>query len=110
MVIWPENSTDLDPSLNPVIYATIQGAVQAIGRPVLVGAVLANPRRNAGQLWLPYRGPVAVYVKRQLVPFGEYIPFRGLLSHILADRAAASRLHPRPRQSCSASGRSGSAT
>jgi apolipoprotein N-acyltransferase len=82
VVIWPENSTDLDPSLNPVIYATIQGAVQAIGRPVLVGAVLANPRRNAGQLWLPHRGPVAVYVKRQLVPFGEYIPFRGLLSHI----------------------------
>ena len=49
---------------------------------MLVGAVLQNPRRNAGQLWLPGRGPVAVYVKRQLVPFGEYIPFRGPLSHI----------------------------
>ncbi len=82
VVIWPENSADLDPSLNPAIYATIQGAVDAIGRPVLVGAVLHSPRRNAGQLWLPRRGPVAVYVKRQLVPFGEYIPFRGLLSHI----------------------------
>jgi apolipoprotein N-acyltransferase len=82
VVIWPENSTDLDPSLNPVIYAAIQSAVDAIGRPVLIGAVLQNPRRNAGQLWLPRRGPVAVYVKRQLVPFGEYIPLRGLLSHI----------------------------
>ena len=81
-MIWPENTTDLDPGLNPVIYATIQSTVDAIGRPVLVGAVLQNPRRNAGQLWLPRRGPVAVYVKRQLVPFGEYIPFRGLLSHI----------------------------
>ena len=82
VVIWPENSADLDPSLNPATYATILSAVDAINRPVLVGAVLENPRRNTGQLWLPRRGPVAVYVKRQLVPFGEYIPFRGLLSHI----------------------------
>jgi apolipoprotein N-acyltransferase len=82
VVIWPENSTDLDPGLNPAIYATIQRAVDAINRPVLVGAVLQNPVRNAGQLWLPRRGPVAVYIKRQLVPFGEYIPFRGLLSHV----------------------------
>ena len=82
MVIWPENSTDLDPSEYPAIYATIATAVAAIGRPVLVGAVLQNPLRNTGQLWLPRRGPVEVYVKRQLVPFGEYIPFRSLLAHV----------------------------
>ncbi len=82
MVIWPENSTDLDPTEYPAIYATIATAVAAIDRPVLVGALLQNPLRNTGQLWLPRRGPVAVYVKRQLVPFGEYIPFRGLLAHI----------------------------
>ena len=82
MVIWPENSTDLDPIQYPAIYATIATAVAAIDRPVLVGALLQNPLRNTGQLWLPRRGPVAVYVKRQLVPFGEYIPFRGLLAHI----------------------------
>ena len=82
LVIWPENSTDLDPSLYPPIYQTIASAVAAVHRPVLVGALLQNPLRNTGQLWLPGRGPVAIYVKRQLVPFGEYIPFRGLLSHI----------------------------
>jgi apolipoprotein N-acyltransferase len=82
VVVWPENSTDLDPAEYPAIYATIASAVGAVHRPVLVGAVLAHPLRNAGQLWLPGRGPVATYVKRQLVPFGEYIPFRGLLSHI----------------------------
>jgi len=82
VVIWPENSTDLDPAEYPAIYATIASAVAAVNRPVLVGALLANPLRNAGQLWLPGRGPVASYIKRQLVPFGEYIPFRGLLSHI----------------------------
>ncbi len=79
LVIWPENSTDLDPLLNPPVYATIAQAVSAIGKPVLVGSVLQNPLRNAGQLWLPRGGPAGVYAKRQLVPFGEYIPFRSLL-------------------------------
>jgi apolipoprotein N-acyltransferase len=79
LVIWPENSTDQDPSLNPLIYGTIASAVDQIDRPILVGAVLQKPVRNSGQLWLPLKGPVAVYVKRKLVPFGEVIPFRSLL-------------------------------
>jgi apolipoprotein N-acyltransferase len=82
VVIWPENSTDLDPGLYPQAYAAISAAVEAIGRPVLAGEVLQRPLRNAGQLWTPAHGPGPVYVKRQLVPFGEYIPFRGLLGHI----------------------------
>jgi apolipoprotein N-acyltransferase len=82
VVIWPENSTDQDPAYDPFIYNSIAAAVSRIGSPVLVGAVLQNPVRNAGELWLPGRGPVAVYVKRRLVPFGEVIPFRGLLSKI----------------------------
>jgi len=80
LVIWPENATDQDPFQTPAIYAEIASAVNAIGRPVLVGEVLNDPRRNVGQLWLPVRGPTTSYVKRQLVPFGEYIPFRGLIS------------------------------
>jgi apolipoprotein N-acyltransferase len=80
LVIWPENSTDLDPFQDPDVYAGIASAVNAIGRPVLVGEVLNDPRRNVGQLWLPGRGPTTAYVKRQLVPFGEYIPFRGFIS------------------------------
>ena len=82
LVIWPENATDLDPRFYPQVYATITAAVNAIHRPLLVGTVLADPLRNAGQLWLPGRGPGQIYVKRQLVPFGEYIPMRGLLSRI----------------------------
>jgi len=79
MVIWPENSTDIDPSRSPSTYGSIAAAVDTIGRPVLVGAVLDSPLRNAGQLWLPRRGPTQEYIKRQLVPFGEVIPLRGLL-------------------------------
>ena len=82
VVIWPENSTDQDPRFDPQIFNVISGAVAGIRRPVLVGAVLQDPQRNTGALWLPGRGPVAYYVKRQLVPFGEVIPLRGLLDKI----------------------------
>ncbi len=79
VVIWPENSTDIDPRLSEQTFQTIQLAVTAIGRPVLVGAVLAHPVRNSGLLWLPGRGPTQLYVKRKLVPFGEVIPYRRFL-------------------------------
>jgi apolipoprotein N-acyltransferase len=80
LVIWPENSTSIDPSLYPPIYQEIASAASIINRPILVGAVLQNPLRNAGVLWLPGKGPTTTYVKRRLVPFGEYIPFRSLIS------------------------------
>ena len=80
IVLWPENSTDIDPSEDPAIYDEIQRAVTAVGLPILVGEVLDNPRRNVGQLWTPGGGPGELYVKRQLVPFGEYVPLRGFVS------------------------------
>jgi apolipoprotein N-acyltransferase len=82
LVIWPENSTSIDPTQYPPIYDEISNAASAIGRPILVGAVLQNPMRNAAVLWLPGKGPTTVYLKRQLVPFGEYLPFRALISKI----------------------------
>jgi len=80
VVIWPEDSTGLDPREYPFVYAEIMGAVGTVGKPILVGEVLANPQRNVGQLWVPGVGPTTFYVKRELVPFGEYIPFRGIIS------------------------------
>ena len=82
VVIWPENSTDIDPTQYPPVYREIADAAAAIDRPILVGAVLQNPQRNAALLWQPGKGPTAMYLKRQLVPFGEYIPFRSLISKI----------------------------
>jgi apolipoprotein N-acyltransferase len=81
VVVWPEDAVGLDPYEYPLVYDEILGTVAVLGRPVLVGEVLQNPQRNVAQLWVPGRGPVyPIYVKRQLVPFGEYIPFRNIIS------------------------------
>jgi apolipoprotein N-acyltransferase len=82
LVIWPENSTSIDPMQYPPVYDEISSAASTIGVPVLVGAVLQDPTRNAAVLWLPGQGPTTVYLKRQLVPFGEFLPFRALISKI----------------------------
>src|SRR6516165_2509724 len=81
VVVWPEDAVGLDPREYPFLYAEVTGAVGAVGWPILVGEVLQNPQRNVGQLGVPGAGPTyPIYVKRQLVPFGEYIPFRGIIS------------------------------
>ena len=82
LVIWPENSTDVDPTYDPPLYQEISAAAATINRPILVGAVLQDPQRNASVLWLPGKGPVAIYVKQRLVPFGEFLPLRSFISKI----------------------------
>jgi apolipoprotein N-acyltransferase len=85
LVLWPENASDVDPFEDPKAYAEIQAAATGLGVPILVGAVLQdgpNNASNTGIVWDPVSGPGERYTKRHLVPFGEYIPFRGLISHL----------------------------
>jgi apolipoprotein N-acyltransferase len=84
LVIWPENASDIDPLRNADAADRIADATDAIGVPILVGAVLQGPEqgqvRNVGLLWQPGTGvdEEQMYVKRHPVPFGEYIPLRSL--------------------------------
>jgi apolipoprotein N-acyltransferase len=79
LVIWPENSSDIDPYANDDAARAIDRAAQAIGVPILVGAVVDGPDdtvRNTAIVWDPENGPGETYDKRHPVPFAEYIPYR----------------------------------
>jgi apolipoprotein N-acyltransferase len=93
-VIWPENSSDIDPVRNADAAAQIDRAAEAIGAPILVGGVVVNPDDpptedgpgtilNVALVWDPDTGPGERYVKRHPVPFGEYLPFRDLLTRFI---------------------------
>jgi apolipoprotein N-acyltransferase len=85
-VLWPENSTDIDPFEDASVHADIQRAVDAVGVPVLVGAMVGGPGevdvRNQGIVWEPGTGPGESYSKTHPVPFGEYIPHRAQLAQL----------------------------
>ena len=86
LVVWPENSSDIDPLVDPDAAAQIDRAARSVGAPLLVGAVLAGPGRyirNAGIVWDPVAGPGETYVKRHPVPFAEYVPFRPVLTALI---------------------------
>lgn len=96
-VIWPENSSDIDPLINADAAAEIDAAARAIGVPILVGAVLARPdwtpdnpaASNTVLVWQPGTGPGERHDKQIVQPFGEYLPWRGFFSLLssYADRA-----------------------
>jgi apolipoprotein N-acyltransferase len=88
VVVWPENSTDISPFADPTVAADISRAARAVDVPILVGAVTDVPGdetkvQNVGILWDPETGPGQIYVKNQPVPFGEFIPFRELLTQFI---------------------------
>jgi apolipoprotein N-acyltransferase len=83
-VLWPENSSDVDPFADPDAHAIIDNAVKVIGVPISVGAVVERDGKlfNEQILWDPVKGPVDTYDKRQIQPFGEFLPLRSLVGAI----------------------------
>jgi apolipoprotein N-acyltransferase len=101
LVVWPENSSDIDPYANPDAAGVIDRAARAIGAPILVGAVVDGPGRyisNTAIVWDPQRGPGQTYVKRHPVPLAEYVPARAFFHFFspLIDRVHDQKAGDRP--------------
>lgn len=85
VTIWPESSIDRDPTRADAsrIAAIVREAASLADGRLLGGVNLEGPRPdtflNSSVLFARDGAMVDRYVKRRLVPFGEYVPFRHLV-------------------------------
>jgi apolipoprotein N-acyltransferase len=102
-VIWPEDSSDIDPFVNADAGEQISKAADAIGVPILIGTVLGVPGRmeespeytNTVIVWNPVTGPADRHDKEIVQPFGEYLPMPWLFKHLSGYAERAGHFVPR---------------
>ena len=89
LVVWPENSSDVDPNSDSVAADWLTALDEDLTPPLLVGAVVERSASTVGNVSLLYdgNGPEEVYAKQRLVPFGEFMPLRDLIT-AYTERAA----------------------
>lgn len=82
LIIWPESAV-------PVVYTSLsklkpyKQLSQELDVPVLTGVLLKNGSHNTNSaVLIDQNGNVTNYAKRQLVPFGEYMPYKAVLSRL----------------------------
>ncbi|MEY3278518.1 MAG: apolipoprotein N-acyltransferase [Actinomycetota bacterium] len=82
LIVWPENSADVDPTLDQQSAEILDEIQTSLDVPILLGAIRntdQNTRMNIALLWQNGQWD-QVYQKRRLVPFGEFLPGRDFIS------------------------------
>jgi apolipoprotein N-acyltransferase len=97
LVLWPESALPgwLDDAENADWMAA---RAAAAGAPMVVGAVAewGGKRHNAAVLVNTAGEAAGLYAKRRLVPFGEFVPLRGLLQPFIGILAELGDFDPGP--------------
>lgn len=98
LVVWPENVIDVETFAGSEALALVAAEAERIGAPLAAGVTEDSADGsqfvNAQMVVTPQGEVVSSYVKVRRVPFGEYMPLRGLLSAL----GAPTDLVPRDAQ------------
>ncbi|MGH9007199.1 MAG: apolipoprotein N-acyltransferase, partial [Acidimicrobiales bacterium] len=86
LVVWPEDVVALTrPLAGSPEAAQISALARTLRTTLLAGVTVTEPDArflNEIVAWGPSGRIVSVFEKAHRVPFGEYVPFRGLFSHL----------------------------
>ena len=82
LIIWPENSVDVDVNTNPQVNESIKNLSMTLNTPILIGAVTKSMAGSKNQSILYNSDKGQIYTKRYLTPFGEYLPLRSVAEKV----------------------------
>jgi apolipoprotein N-acyltransferase len=85
LVIFPEGALDVDPEQDPNVRVKLEAIAEEHGASLLVNARTPagnGESYNSNIMYEPDGTRQGIYSKQHLVPFGEYVPWRGALGFI----------------------------
>ncbi len=97
LVVWPESAVSYRVDGAPAYRARLEDLARALDVDIVVTSVTrgeGDEYFNSAALVRPTLGLAGTYAKRQLVPFGEYLPLRWLFGQVPALAAEAGDFTP----------------
>ncbi len=87
LLVWPESATGYEIDTDAPYQREVRALVDGLRLPLVLTSVTQlgdDTWQNSSVLLQPGRGITAIAPKRQLVPFGEYLPLRPLFGELPA--------------------------